>query len=94
MGLRLRKLPEFPDPGFSGEKAAGRDSEILDRLSVPPARATYVCELYHDKNWERKGTALPVQLADWRGGPGCAAGENGSGWGPLIERPGAPGAGA
>ncbi len=27
---------------------------------------------------KEKGTALPVQLADWRGGPGCAAGKNGS----------------
>ena len=65
----------------------GEILEILDRLSVPPARATYVCELYHDKNWKEKG--LLYQFS-WRIGGAVLAvppGENGPGWGPLIERP-------
>ena len=53
----------------------GEILEILDRLSVPPARATYVCELYHDKNWKEKG--LLYQFS-WRIG-GAALGRPGAG---------------
>lgn len=46
-----------------------------------------MCELYHDKNWKEKG--LLYQFS-WRIGGAVLAvppGENGPGWGPLIERP-------
>ncbi len=54
---RARKLPE--------ELLA-----ILDSLSIPPEKATYVCELYHDKDWPEKGLLyefcwrLPGQVLD------------------------------
>ena len=47
---RERKLPE--------ELLA-----ILDSLSIPPEKATYVCELYYDKDWREK--VLLYQLS-WR----------------------------
>ena len=60
---RERKLPE--------ELLA-----ILDSLSIPPEKATYVCELYYDKDWREKGPALPARVAD-RGQGGQKAGEQG-----------------
>ena len=29
--------------------------DILDALHIPPQKATYVCELYHDEAWREKG---------------------------------------
>ena len=29
--------------------------DILDKLHIPPEKATYVCELYHDEAWTEKG---------------------------------------
>ena len=59
---------------------------ILDSLRIPPEKATYVCELYHDETWAEKG--LLYQFS-WR-----LAGEilakpagkdRGPGWGPGVE---------
>ena len=36
---------------------------ILDSVSIPPEKATYVCELCHDENWREKG--LLYELS-WR----------------------------
>lgn len=61
---------------------------ILDSLSIPPEKATYVCELYHDETWAEKG--LLYQLS-WR-----VAGEilakpagkvAGPHWGPNVDFP-------
>ena len=52
---------------FSALARAGKLPEellaILDSLSIPPEKATYVCELYYDKDWREKG--LLYQL-EWR----------------------------
>ena len=72
---RERKLPE--------ELLA-----ILDRLSIPPEKATYVCELYHDKDWQEKGLLyelcwrLPGQILDRPSGENC-----GPNWGPVVKFP-------
>ena len=60
---------------------------ILDSLSIPPEKATYVCELYHDRDWREKGLLYQLQ---WR-----VAGEIlsqppeecGNGYGPQVKRP-------
>ena len=60
--------------------------DILDSLSIPPEKATYVCELYHDESWQEKG--LLYQLC-WRvagkitGRP--AGADDGPTWGPRVE---------
>ena len=36
---------------------------ILDSLSIPPEKATYVCELYHDESWQEKGLLYEIS---WR----------------------------
>ena len=70
---RARRLP--------GELLA-----VLDSLSVPPEKATYVCELYHDENWREKGLLyelcwrLPGRVADKPAGEDC-----GPGWGPAVK---------
>lgn len=60
--------------------------DILDSLSIPPEKATYVCELYHDETWAEKG--LLYQFS-WR-----VAGEilakpagkvAGPDWGPNVD---------
>ena len=62
--------------------------EILDGLGIPPEKATYVCELYHDESWQEKG--LLYQLC-WRvagkitGRP--AGADDGPTWGPRVEFP-------
>lgn len=62
--------------------------DILDGLSLPPEKATYVCELYHDESWREKG--LLYQFS-WRmagrilvkpSGP-----DSGPGWGPHVVFP-------
>ena len=71
---RERKLPE--------ELLA-----ILDSLSIPPEKATYVCELYYDKDWREKGLLYQLQ---WRVVGAILAqppGECYDGYGPLAERP-------
>ena len=61
---------------------------ILDGLGIPPEKATYVCELYHDESWQEKG--LLYQLC-WRvagkitGRP--AGADDGPTWGPRVEFP-------
>ena len=72
---RERKLPE-------------EILNILDSLSVPPEKASYVCELYHDEGWREKGLLyelcwrLPGQILD------RPAGENGGvNWGPWVKFP-------
>ena len=64
----------------------GEVLEMLDRLSIPPEKATYVCELYYEDDWAEKG--LLYQFS-WRlaGEILARPGEERSGWGPLIERP-------
>ena len=72
---RARKLP-------------GELLDILDTLGIPPEKATYVCELYHDESWREKG--LLYQLC-WRiagkitGRP--AGADDGPTWGPRVEFP-------
>ena len=72
---RARKLPE--------ELLA-----ILDSLPIPPEKATYVCELYHDKDWREKGLLyefcwrLPGQILDRPAGKDC-----GPNWGPWVNFP-------
>ena len=72
---RERKLPE--------ELLA-----ILDSVSIPPEKATYVCELYHEENWREKG--LLYELS-WRVAGTIldkpAGKDNGPDWGPLVELP-------
>ena len=36
--------------------------EILDGLGIPPEKATYVCELYHDESWQEKGLHSPEEI--------------------------------
>ena len=61
---------------------------ILDRLSIPPEKATYVCELYHDETWREKGLLyelcwrLPGQILDRPSGENC-----GPNWGPVVKFP-------
>ena len=47
---RARRLP--------GELLA-----ILDSLSIPPEKATYVCELYHEADWRERGLLYEIS---WR----------------------------
>ena len=63
---------------------------ILDSLSIPPEKATYVCELYYDKDWREKG--LLYQL-EWRiAGRVVKRPESkeneGTEWGPQVKQPG------
>ena len=59
---------------------------ILDSLSIPPEKAAYVCELYHDGNWREKGLLyefcwrLPGQILDKPAGKDC-----GPNWGPRVN---------
>ena len=64
----------------------GEILEILDRLSIPPEKATYVCELYYEDDWAEKG--LLYQFS-WRVAGEILArpGEERGGWGPPAERP-------
>ena len=39
--------------------------EILDALRIPPAKATYVCELYHDEDWAEKACSTR-SVGAWR----------------------------
>ena len=61
---------------------------ILDSVSIPPEKATYVCELCHDENWREKG--LLYELS-WRVAGTIldkpARKDNGQEWGPLVELP-------
>lgn len=72
---RERKLPE--------ELLA-----ILDSASIPPEKATYVCELYHEENWREKG--LLYELS-WRVAGTIldkpAGKDIGQDWGPVEELP-------
>ena len=77
---------------FSALARAGKLPEellaILDSLSIPPEKATYVCELYYDKDWREKG--LLYQLS-WRVAGTIldkpAGADSGQNWGPLVELP-------
>ena len=59
---------------------------MLDRLSIPPEKATYVCELGHDESWREKGLLyefcwrLPGQVLDKPAGADC-----GPDWGPAVK---------
>ena len=72
---RERKLPE--------ELLA-----ILDSLSIPPEKATYVCVLYYDESWREKGLLYEIS---WRMAGTIvdrpAGKDNGQEWGPLVKRP-------
>ena len=72
---RARRLP--------GELLA-----ILDSVSIPPEKATYVCELYHEENWREKG--LLYELS-WRVAGTIldkpAGKDIGQDWGPVVELP-------
>ena len=62
---------------------------ILDRLRIPPEKATYVCELYHDADWLEKGLLYEVQ---WRvAGTVVKRPESkeneGTEWGPPVRLP-------
>ncbi|MCI7474267.1 MAG: hypothetical protein MSB10_11440 [Clostridiales bacterium] len=74
---RERKLPE-------------EILNILDSLSIPAEKATYVCELYHDENWREKGLLYEIS---WRVAgvvlqPPEGKENNGTAWGPPVEFPG------
>ena len=74
---RERKLPE--------ELLA-----ILDSLSIPPEKATYVCELYYDKDWREKGLLYEIS---WRIAGTVvkkpeSRGNEGTKWGPPVRLPG------
>ena len=60
--------------------------EILDSLSIPPEKATYVCELYYEDDWAEKG--LLYQFS-WRAAGKILAqpGEERGSWGPVVKRP-------
>lgn len=73
---RERKLPE-------------EILHILDSLSIPVEKATYVCELYHDESWEKKGLLYEIS---WRvAGAVVQTPEkkqnNGTAWGPPVVFP-------
>ena len=61
---------------------------ILDSLSVPPEKATYVCELYHTEDWREKG--LLYQFS-WRLAgtilDKTAGEDSGPAWGPIVKFP-------
>ena len=61
---------------------------ILDSLSVPPEKATYVCELYHTEDWREKG--LLYQFS-WRLAGTIldkpAGEDSGPAWGPIVKFP-------
>ena len=63
---------------------------ILDSLSIPPEKATYVCELYYDKDWREKGLLYQIE---WRiAGRVVKKPESreneGTEWGPPVKQPG------
>ena len=63
---------------------------ILDGLGIPPEKATYVCELYHDESWQEKGLLYQLQ---WRlAGTVVQTPESreneGTFWGPPVQLPG------
>ena len=63
---------------------------ILDSLSIPPEKATYVCELYHDADWREKGLLYEIS---WRiAGTVVKKPESreneGTFWGPPVRLPG------
>ena len=62
--------------------------ELLDKFSIVPEKATYVCELYHEENWREKG--LLYELS-WRVAGTIldrpAGKDNGPDWGPLVKLP-------
>ena len=64
----------------------GEILEILDSLSIPPEKATYVCELYYEDDWAEKG--LLYQFS-WRVAGKILAkpdGEDaGPHWGPIVK---------
>lgn len=64
----------------------GEILDILDSLSIPPEKATYVCELYYEDDWAEKG--LLYQFS-WRVAGKILAqpGEESGCWGPVIKRP-------
>ena len=66
----------------------GEILEILDSLSIPPEKATYVCVLGYDESWREKGLLYQIS---WRMAGTILdrpAGEsNGQEWGPLVKRP-------
>ena len=71
-------------------KLPGELLDILDGLGVPPEKATYVCELYHDENWREKGLLYQLQ---WRlAGTVVQTPESreneGTFWGPPVQLPG------
>ena len=63
----------------------GEILDILDSLSIPPEKATYVCELYYEDDWAEKG--LLYQFS-WRVAGKILAhpGEERGGYGPVIKR--------
>ena len=63
--------------------------DLLDALGIPPEKATYVCELYHDRDWREKGLLYEVS---WRIAGAVVkkpeSQENeGTLWSPSVERP-------
>ena len=64
----------------------GEILDMLDSLSIPPEKATYVCELYYEDDWAEKG--LFYQFS-WRvaGEIQARSGEARGGWGSPVERP-------
>ena len=62
---------------------------ILDSLSIPPEKATYVCELYHDEHWREKGLLYEIS---WRVAgtvvqPPEERQNDGTAWGPPVKFP-------
>lgn len=69
-----------------GRKLPEELLDLLDRLSIPPEKATYVCALYQDESWREKG--LLYELC-WRIAGTIldrpAGEDNGPDWGPLVK---------
>ena len=62
---------------------------ILDRLSIPPEKATCVCELYHEADWRERGLLYEIS---WRIAGSVVkkpeSRENeGTPWGPPVRLP-------
>ena len=73
-----------------GRKLPAEILKILDALEIPPEKATYVCELYHDRDWREKGLLYEIS---WRIAGSVvqtpeSRGNEGALWGPPVQLPG------
>ena len=62
--------------------------EILDSLSIPPEKATYVCELYHEADWRERGLLYQFSwLVAGEIAEKPAGADSGPAWGPAVKFP-------